>query len=144
MDDKSTEERKQKIGMRFMKTETNNTVDQNGETPTEEFAQRVRANQAKRRSELSSHYDFIVCGSGSSGSVVAGRLAQNHDFSVLLIEAGGDEDVQCHGCAPVGHEYRKREILAVQRRAEPTPQRSRHSPGHGESFGRWIQHQRDD
>src|SRR5215468_9487813 len=63
-----------------------------GETPTEEFGQRVRANQAKLRSGLSSHYDFIVCGSGSSGSVVAGRLAENHDVSVLLIEAGGDDD----------------------------------------------------
>src|SRR5262245_15502219 len=63
-----------------------------GETPTEEFGQRVRANQAKLRSGLSSRYDFIVCGSGSSGSVVAGRLAENHDVSVLLIEAGGDDD----------------------------------------------------
>src|SRR5215470_6640958 len=76
-----------------MKTDTNNTVDQHGETPTEEFAQRVRANQQKLRSDLSSHYDFIVCGSGSSGSVVAGRLAENHDVSVLLIEAGGGDDV---------------------------------------------------
>jgi len=59
---------------------------------TEKFAQRVLANQNKLRSELRSHYDFIVCGSGSSGSVVAGRLAKNPDLHVLLLEAGGDDE----------------------------------------------------
>src|SRR5215831_3394749 len=61
--------------------------------PGDNFAERVSANQRKLRSKLKTEYDFVICGSGSSGSVVASRLAENPAVSVLLLEAVGDDDV---------------------------------------------------
>jgi choline dehydrogenase len=42
-----------------------------GSDSSSEFDARVRRNQARLTSALRAEYDFIVCGSGSSGSVVA-------------------------------------------------------------------------
>ncbi len=42
---------------------------------------------------LHDRYDFIVCGAGPAGCALAARLAENTSVSVLLIEAGGSDDV---------------------------------------------------
>lgn len=41
---------------------------------------------------VKSTYDFIVCGAGSAGCVVAARLAELEGAEVLLIEAGENDD----------------------------------------------------
>lgn len=57
-------------------------------------ARRAREDQARPTADPKPAYDFIVCGAGSSGSVVARRLAENADVQVLLIEAGGSDEAE--------------------------------------------------
>ena len=59
-----------------------------------EIAARIRANQEKLAAELRGQFDFIVCGAGTSGSVIAARLAANREVQVLLLEAGDSDELE--------------------------------------------------
>nr|WP_205633585.1 GMC family oxidoreductase N-terminal domain-containing protein [Labilithrix luteola] len=92
-----------------------------GDTP--DIATRIRENQEKLAAELGRQFDFIVCGAGTSGSVIAGRLAANPDVKVLLLEAG-DTD--------------------VRRSGQPSSERTRHPLLDGQGVGWRFEHQRID
>ena len=61
---------------------------------TTDLAERTRANQQRLASKLGSRFDYIVCGAGTTGCVVAARLAADPTIQVLLLEAGGDDETE--------------------------------------------------
>ena len=65
-----------------------------GSTAAERRTNAASIEKVLEMQDADSTFDFIVCGSGSSGSVVARRLVENRHARVLLIEAGGSNDIE--------------------------------------------------
>jgi len=58
----------------------------------EDFSERVYVNQQELSAEPRTRFDYIVCGAGTSGCVVAARLAADPKTHVFLLEAGGTDE----------------------------------------------------
>jgi hypothetical protein len=66
-----------------MKSNANNAARLESSTHAVDPAERVRVNQAKLTSQLRSHYDFIVCGAGSTSPIMAQPLSRGRDIPRL-------------------------------------------------------------
>lgn len=64
------------------------------DTVEEDFEERISRNQRNLSSDSKMTFDYIVCGAGTSGCVVAARLAADLNTLVLLLEAGGNDDLE--------------------------------------------------
>ncbi|XP_060845206.1 glucose dehydrogenase [FAD, quinone]-like [Rhopalosiphum padi] len=68
--------------------------------------------------EIRDKYDFVVIGGGSAGSVIANRLSENANWTVLLIEAGIDEPA--YSDIPLLYPSLQRSDIDWQYKTEPS------------------------
>lgn len=52
--------------------------------------------------EKPTEYDYVICGGGTAGCVLASRLTENPDVRVLVIEAGESDARQLYSRIPAG------------------------------------------
>lgn len=80
-------------------------------------------------------YDYVIVGAGSAGCVLANRLTEDAEVSVLLLEAGGpDTDELIHMPIGFGGLLKSATVCAAAPRSRscippPTARTSRSGPG---------------
>src|SRR5690606_14455433 len=63
----------------------------------------------RRKASRISEYDYVIVGAGTAGCVLAHRLGEDRDVSILVLEAGGqDRDPLIHIPLGMGRMHDKR------------------------------------